>query len=79
LAVKPDKSVYEPRLCYLTIAECKVRPLLEAAFMTGGRYGQLTELTVGDFNSDARTVTMRTRKGDGSVKTYHVSPDAGRC
>lgn len=46
--------------------------LIEAALLTGGRYGQLITLTVGDFNPDAATVTMRTRKGDGAVKAYHV-------
>jgi integrase len=79
--VKPFKSVHEARVRYLSIAEAKrlinaceadFRPLLEAALLTGGRYGQLAKLTVDNFNADAGTVTMRTRKGNGSVKTYHV-------
>jgi integrase len=79
--VKPFGSVTKARVRYLSIAEAKrlinaadpkFRPLLQAALLCGGRYGQLARLTVGDFNADAGTLTMRTRKGDGSVRTYHV-------
>jgi integrase len=79
--VKPYKGVETARVRYLSIAECTrlinacepcFRQLIEAALLTGGRYGQLITLTVGDFNPDAGTVTMRTRKGDGAVKAYHV-------
>jgi integrase len=79
--VKPFGSVDHARVRYLSIAEAKrlinaadreFRPLLQAALLTGGRYGQLAALVASDFNADAGTVTMRTRKGSGSVKTYHV-------
>jgi integrase len=79
--VKPFGSVDQARVRYLSISESKrlinaadpeFRPLLQAALTTGGRYGQLAALVAGDFNADAGTVTMRTRKGNGSVKTYHV-------
>jgi integrase len=79
--VKPFGSVDEARVRYLAIDESKrlinasepeFRPMVQAALLTGGRYGQLAKLTVGDFNPDAGTVTMRTRKGDGSAKAYHV-------
>lgn len=79
--VKPFKSVDKARVRYLEMAEAKrlinasdpeFRPLVQAALLTGGRYGQIAQLTAGDFNADAGTLTMRTRKGDGSVKTYHV-------
>jgi integrase len=79
--VKPFKSVDAVRVRYLSIAEAKrlinacdpeFRPLVQAALLTGGRYGQIIQLTVGDFNADAGTLTMRTRKGDGSVKVHHV-------
>jgi integrase len=79
--VKPFGSVDEARIRYLSIVESRrlinacapeFRPLLQAALLTGGRYGQLAKLIVSDFNADAGTVTMRTRKGDGSVKVYHV-------
>jgi integrase len=79
--VKPFKSVDKARVRYLTIAEAKrlinasdpeFRTLVHAALLTGGRYGQIAQLTVNDFNADAGTLRMRTRKGDGSEKTYHV-------
>jgi integrase len=79
--VKPFGGVEEARVRYLTIAEAKrlinasdpeFRPLVQAALLTGGRYGQLAKLTVGDFNADAGTLTMRTRKGDGSVRVHHA-------
>jgi integrase len=73
--VKPFGGVEEARVRYLQIAEAKrlinasdpeFRPLVQAALLTGGRYGQLAKLTVRDFNADAGTLTMRTRKGDGA-------------
>jgi integrase len=79
--VKPFKSVDKARVRYLTIAEAKrlinaseseFRPLVQAALLTGGRYGQLAQLTIGDFNADAGTLRMRTRKGDGSERIHHV-------
>jgi integrase len=79
--VRSFKGVTKARLRYLTIAESKrlinaanpeFRPLLQAALLTGARYGQLAQLVVSDFNPDADTVRMRTRKGDGSERVYHV-------
>jgi integrase len=79
--VKPFKSVDKARVRYLTVAEAKrlinasdreFRPLVQAALLTGGRYGQIAQLTVNDFNPDAGTVRMRTRKGDGSERVHHV-------
>lgn len=79
--VKPFRSVDKARVRYLTVAEAKrlinasdpdFRPLLQAALLTGARYGQIAQLTVGDFNGDAGTVRMRTRKGDGTEKVHHV-------
>ena len=86
--VKSFKGVTKARLRYLTIAESKrlinaadpeFRPLLQGALLTGARYGQLAQLVVSDFNPDAGTVRMRTRKGDGSERIYHVHlTDAAR-
>jgi integrase len=45
---------------------------VEAALLTGARYGQLARLQVADFDPDAGTVRMNTRKGDGSLKAYQV-------
>jgi len=79
--VKPFRGVERARLHYLKLAEAKrldnaldpcLRPLWRGALHTGARYGQLITLTVADFNSDAGTLRMRSRKGDGTVKTFHV-------
>lgn len=79
--VKPFRSVEVARAHYLSIAEAKrlvnaadseFRPLLLAALLTGGRFGQLAQLAVSDFNADAGTVRMRTRKGDGTERVHHT-------
>jgi integrase len=79
--VKPFKSVDKARVRYLSVAEAKrlinasdveFRPLVQAALLTGGRYGQIAQLTISDFNADAGTLRMRTRKGDGSERVHHV-------
>jgi integrase len=79
--VEPFDSVDGVRVRYLSIAESKrlinaadpdFRLIVQAALATGARYGQLAKLTVGDFNPDAGTATMRTRKGKGKVKVHHV-------
>jgi integrase len=77
----PFKGVSKARLRYLSVAEAKrlingadpeFRPLLQAALLTGARYGQLAQLVVSDLNTDARSLRLRTRKGDGSERIYHV-------
>jgi integrase len=79
--VKPFKSVDKARVRYLTIAEAKrlinacdpdFRKLIRGALLTGARYGGLAKLTVADFNPDAGTLRVSTRKGDGSIKVFHV-------
>ena len=79
--VRPFKGVDVAKVRYLTIAESKrlinatspeFRPLLQAAFLTGARYGGLAQLVVSDFNPDANTLRLRTRKGDGSERVFHV-------
>jgi integrase len=79
--VKSFKGVAKARVRYLSVAEGKrlinatrpeFRPLLQAALLTGARYGQLTQLVVSDLNVDAGTLRLRTRKGDGSERVYHV-------
>ena len=80
--VKPFKGVETARLRYLTTAEAKrlvnasepnFRLVVQAALQTGARYGQLAALTVADFNPDAGTIRMSTRKGDGSERLHHVT------
>src|SRR6516164_9765428 len=79
--VKPFKGVTKARLRYLTMAEAKrlingasseFRPLLQAALLTGARYGSLGQLTASDLSLDAGTLRLRTRKGDGSERVFHV-------
>jgi integrase len=76
--VRPFKAVDAARVRYLTVAETRrflnacapdFRLLVEAALMTGARYGTLTQLTVADFNPDSGTIAIHTsRKG----KPFHV-------
>ncbi len=76
--VKLFKEVDSARLRYLTRDECvrlvnacdpDFRPLVQAALYTGCRYGELTRLTVADFNPDAGTMLVRESK---SGKIHHV-------
>ena len=79
--VKAFRGVDSSRLRYLTVAEAQrltnacepqFRLLVQAALQTGARFGQLAALVASDFNPDAGTVRMVTRKGDGTAKVYHV-------
>lgn len=76
--VKPFKSVEAPVVRYLTEAEClrlsnacqgDFRDLVQAALLTGCRYGELTKLKVADFNVDSGTLAVRISK---SGKPRHV-------
>jgi integrase len=79
--VKPFRNVDTARTRYLTLAEAQrlinaadpeFRPLLQGAFLTGARLGQLAALTVSDFNPDVGTLRLRSRKGRGHERTYHA-------
>jgi integrase len=76
--VKPFRAVDAARVRYLTVAEAKrlinasapdFRLLVQAALFTGARYGELTRLTVADFNPDVGTIGIRQSK---SGKSRHV-------
>lgn len=76
--VEPFENVDAARIRYLTIAEAKrllnaseadFRKLVQAALETGARYGELAQLTVADFNTDAKTVAIRVSK---TGKPRHV-------
>lgn len=78
--VKSFADVDGVRVDYLQLAEatrlmnaCEpdFRTVVKAGLLTGARWSSLAALTVRDFNADAGTVTFRTRKGRGIVKTYH--------
>lgn len=84
-AVKPFHRVDATRVRYLSVAEAKrlinaadpdFRPLVQAALQTGCRYGELSRLTVADFNLDSGTLAVRQSK---SGKPRHVVlTDEGR-
>jgi integrase len=86
--IRPFRNTVAVRARYLTVAEAKrlinaaapeFRPLLQGAFLTGARYGQLTALVVSDFNPDVGTLRLRSRKGRGHERIYHVHlSDEGR-
>jgi integrase len=75
--VKPFKAVDTARGRYLTHTEAQrlntsepdFRLLVQAALLTGARYGTLTQLTVADFNPDVGTIAIRTSR---KSKPYHV-------
>lgn len=71
--LKPFRSVDAARIQYLSVADAQrlinaadresgFRNLVQAALLTGARYGELARLTVADFNPDAGTVTIRQAK-----------------
>jgi integrase len=79
--VKPFQGVDGKRPTFLEIEEAKrlvnacdteFRRLVQAALQTGGRYGSLARLKVRDFHGRTGTVDLKTRKGDGSEKTFSV-------
>jgi integrase len=85
--VKPFKAVNEASVRYLTIAESQrlinacdpdFRILMQAALLTGARYGQLAALVTADFNPDVGTLTTRTKKGTGHTRLHHayLTPEA---
>lgn len=76
--VKPFRGVDTPRVRYLTIDECTrlvnacapdFRQLVQAALLTGCRYGELISMLAGDYNPDTGTVHVRVSK---SGKPRHV-------
>jgi integrase len=76
--VKPFREVDTPVVRFLTAAECQrlingcakdLRALARGALLTGCRYGELTRLRAGDYNREARTVTVRLSKAG---KPRHV-------
>src|SRR5262249_12284700 len=77
--VKPFNNVEAARVRYLTIEESRrlvnacegdFRLLVQAALQTGARYRQLAGLKVSDFNATSGTLDLRTRKGNGTEKSY---------
>ncbi|OJX67174.1 site-specific integrase [Magnetospirillum sp. 64-120] len=78
-SVKPFRDADAARVRYLNDDEARrvvnactpdFRPLVQAALLTGCRYGELVALTVADYNADAGTVHIRMSK---SGKPRHVA------
>jgi integrase len=76
--VEPFKAVDASRVGYLTVAEAQrlmnacaadFRRLVQAALVTGARYGELSRMTAGDFNPDSGTIQIRVAKSD---KPRHI-------
>ncbi len=76
--VEPFEEVDAARVRYLSITEAQrlvnacpadFRELVQAALVTGARYGELAALRASDFNPDSQTVHVRTSK---SGKGRHI-------
>ena len=83
--VKPFPKVDAPKVRYLTVAEgtrlvngCDpdFRQLVQAALLTGCRYGELAAMQCGDFNSDTGSVYVRSSKG-GKARHVTLSSEGG--
>ena len=79
--VRPFRGVDGTRPHWLTLKDAKrvinaansdFRLLVQAALKTGGRYGALAKVKVRDFHERAGIIDLRTRKGDGTEKTFKV-------
>jgi site-specific recombinase XerD len=82
--VRPFQRVEAPRVRYLSDDEARrlvnacpedLRRLASAALHTGGRYGELAALRVGDFDADGRVLHLR----DPKVKRRAVYLGAPAC
>lgn len=84
--VRPFPEADAARVRYLTTGEARrlldacdedFREIVEAALLTGARYGELAAVTISDFNRDSGTVHIRTRKA-GRAR-HVVLNDEGRA
>lgn len=69
--LKPFKNVSEPKIRFLTseeitrlinACEANFRLLVKGALLTGARYGELTALTVGDYNANNKSIFIHQSK-----------------
>ena len=84
--VRPFPKVDAPVIRYLNDAECvrlvnscepDFRPLVQAALLTGCRYGELVRLHVADYNADAGGI-LTVRESKGGKARHVVLTDEGR-
>jgi integrase len=81
--VKPFRGVDAARVRYLQLDECRrltnacepaFRRLVQAALLSGCRYGELAALDVRDFDRDAGTLHVRTSK-TGKARHVHLTDE----
>lgn len=81
--VQKFRGANNPRVRFLSVAECRrlvnacpadFRELVCAALLTGCRYGELTALTVADFDLDAGTIYIAQSKS-GHPRHVPLSPE----
>jgi integrase len=84
--VKSFKSTNPEHIRFLTLvqskrlinaAEAEFRPLVEAALLSGCRYGELCRLQAQDFNEDAGALSIRKSKS-GRSRTVFLTPEGVR-
>ena len=84
--VKPFEQVNPEKIVFLTLAQSKrlintaekeFRPLVEAALLSGCRYGELGRLHAEDFNEDAGTLAIRKSKF-GKARTIYLTSEGVR-
>ena len=77
--VKPFREVDAATVRYLTMGECQrlvnaaapaFRPMIQAALLTGCRYGELAALKASEFDAKAQTIVIRQSKAG---KARHVA------
>ncbi len=80
--VKPYRNVEKPKIQFLRISECgrlvnacdpDFRKMVQAALLTGARYGELTNLRVNDFDQEAGKIFIADSK---SGKPRHITLEA---
>jgi integrase len=81
--VKPFRNVEQPRIRYLSIDETRrlvnacvpdLRQIVQAALLTGCRYGEIAALRVADFSIDARSIHIRDSKS-GKPRNVPLNED----
>jgi integrase len=84
--VKSFKGTDPEEIRFLSLAESKrlisaaegeFRPVIQAALLSGARYGELCRLRVRDFNEDVGTLSIRKSKSS-KARTIYLTPEGVR-